>query len=37
MTSGAVAAGLPALELGGTRRLRDARTLQAVSAVGQAG
>jgi glutamate 5-kinase len=35
VTSGAVAAGLPALELGGDRRPRDARTLQAVSAVGQ--
>jgi glutamate 5-kinase len=35
VTSGAVAAGLPALDLGGTRRPRDARTLQAVSAVGQ--
>jgi glutamate 5-kinase len=35
VTSGAVAAGLPALELGGSRRPRDARTLQAVSAVGQ--
>jgi glutamate 5-kinase len=35
VTSGAVAAGLPALELGGARRPRDARTLQAVSAIGQ--
>ena len=35
VTSGAVAAGLPALELGGNSRPRDARTLQAVSAVGQ--
>jgi glutamate 5-kinase len=35
VTSGAVAAGLPALGLGGDRRPRDARTLQAVSAVGQ--
>jgi glutamate 5-kinase len=35
VTSGAVAAGLPALEMGGDRRPRDARTLQAVSAVGQ--
>jgi glutamate 5-kinase len=35
VTSGAVAAGLPALGLGGDKRPRDARTLQAVSAVGQ--
>lgn len=35
VTSGAIAAGLPALGLGGPRRPRDARTLQAVSAVGQ--
>ncbi|MBI2708642.1 MAG: glutamate 5-kinase [Actinobacteria bacterium] len=35
VTSGAVAAGLPALGLGGDRRPRDARTLQAVSAIGQ--
>jgi glutamate 5-kinase len=35
VTSGAVAAGLPALGLGGARRPRDARTLQAASAVGQ--
>jgi glutamate 5-kinase len=35
VTSGAVAAGLPALDMGGDRRPRDARTLQAVSAVGQ--
>ena len=35
VTSGAIAAGLPALDLGGTRRPRDAQTLQAVSAVGQ--
>ena len=35
VTSGAVAAGLPALNLGGARRPRDAQTLQAVSAVGQ--
>jgi glutamate 5-kinase len=35
VTSGAVAAGLPALGLGGANRPRDARTLQAVSAVGQ--
>jgi glutamate 5-kinase len=35
VTSGAIAAGLPALGLGGRRRPRDARTLQAVSAVGQ--
>jgi glutamate 5-kinase len=35
VTSGAIAAGLPALDLGGERRPRDAVTLQAVSAVGQ--
>ncbi|HEV3225567.1 MAG TPA: glutamate 5-kinase [Acidimicrobiales bacterium] len=35
VTSGAIAAGLPALGLGGARRPRDAATLQAVSAVGQ--
>lgn len=35
VTSGAIAAGLPVLGLGGDRRPRDARTLQAVSAVGQ--
>ena len=35
VTSGAIAAGLPSLELGGNRRPRDAVTLQAVSAVGQ--
>jgi glutamate 5-kinase len=35
VTSGAIAAGLPALGMGGSRRPRDARTLQAVSAVGQ--
>jgi glutamate 5-kinase len=35
VTSGAIAAGLPALGLGGDNRPRDARTLQAVSAVGQ--
>jgi glutamate 5-kinase len=35
VTSGAIAAGLPALGLGGSRRPRDAQTLQAVSAVGQ--
>ncbi len=35
VTSGAIAAGLPALGLGGAARPRDARTLQAVSAVGQ--
>lgn len=35
VTSGAVAAGLPALGLGGGNRPRDAQTLQAVSAVGQ--
>ena len=36
VTSGAIAAGLPELGLGGPRRPRDAVTLQAVSAVGQA-
>lgn len=35
VTSGAIAAGLPALGLGGDRRPRDAVTLQALSAVGQ--
>ncbi|MGY6500357.1 MAG: glutamate 5-kinase [Acidimicrobiales bacterium] len=35
VTSGAIAAGLPALGMGGDLRPRDARTLQAVSAVGQ--
>src|SRR5947199_8145548 len=35
VTSGAIAAGLPALGLGGPKRPRDAETLQAVSAVGQ--
>ncbi len=35
VTSGAIAAGLPALGLGGANRPRDAQTLQAVSAVGQ--
>jgi glutamate 5-kinase len=35
VTSGAIAAGLPALGLGGDRRPRDPVTLQAVSAVGQ--
>lgn len=35
VTSGAIGAGLPALGLGGENRPRDARTLQAVSAVGQ--
>ncbi len=35
VTSGAIAAGLPAIGLGGSRRPRDAVTLQAVSAVGQ--
>ena len=34
VTSGAIAAGLPDLGLGGERRPRDAVTLQAVSAVG---
>jgi glutamate 5-kinase len=35
VTSGAIAAGLPALGLGGPKRPRDPQTLQAVSAVGQ--
>lgn len=35
VTSGAIGAGLPALGLGGPNRPSDARTLQAVSAVGQ--
>lgn len=35
VTSGAIAAGLPDLGMGGDRRPRDAVTLQAVSAVGQ--
>ena len=35
VTSGAIAAGLPVLGLGGERRPRDPVTLQAVSAVGQ--
>ena len=35
VTSGAIGAGLPALGLGGANRPTDARTLQAVSAVGQ--
>ena len=35
VTSGAIAAGLPALRLGGDAPPRDAQTLQAVSAVGQ--
>ena len=35
VTSGAIAAGLPAIGLGGDRRPRDAVTLQALSAVGQ--
>lgn len=35
VTSGAIGAGLPALGLGGENRPTDARTLQAVSAVGQ--
>ena len=35
VTSGAIAAGLPAIGLGGERRPGDAVTLQAVSAVGQ--
>lgn len=35
VTSGAIAAGLPAIGLGGARRPRDAVTLQAASAVGQ--
>ncbi|MFN8050617.1 MAG: glutamate 5-kinase [Acidimicrobiales bacterium] len=36
VSSGAIAAGLPALGLTARKRPRDARTLQAVSAVGQA-
>jgi len=36
VSSGAVASGLPALGLSGGERPRDARTLQAISAVGQA-
>lgn len=36
VSSGAVASGLPALGLDGAARPRDARTLQAISAVGQA-
>ncbi|MEE3251685.1 MAG: glutamate 5-kinase [Actinomycetota bacterium] len=35
VTSGAIAAGLPALGMGGNQRPRDSVTLQAVSAVGQ--
>jgi glutamate 5-kinase len=35
VTSGAIAAGLPAIGMGGDRRPSDAVTLQAVSAVGQ--
>src|SRR4051794_7457019 len=35
VTSGAIAAGLPALGLTARRRPTDARTLQAVAAVGQ--
>ncbi len=35
VSSGAIAAGLPSLGMGGPKRPRDARTLQAVSAVGQ--
>ena len=35
VTSGAIAAGLPAIGLGGDRRPKDAVTLQALSAVGQ--
>lgn len=35
VTSGAIAAGLPAIGLGGDRRPTDAVTLQAVSAIGQ--
>ncbi len=35
VTSGAIGAGLPALDLAGERRPRDAVTLQAVAAVGQ--
>ena len=36
VSSGAVASGLPALGLGAEQRPRDSRTLQAISAVGQA-
>ena len=36
VSSGAVASGLPALGMGAAQRPRDARTLQAISAVGQA-
>jgi glutamate 5-kinase len=36
VSSGAIAAGLPALDLGGDRRPRDPVTLQAVAAIGQA-
>src|SRR5699024_7804834 len=35
VTSGAIAAGLPAVGLGGERRPSDAVTLQAVAAIGQ--
>ena len=35
VSSGAIAAGLPALGLGGDRRPKDPVTLQAASAVGQ--
>ena len=35
VTSGAIAAGLPAIGMGGDRRPGDAQTLQAVSAIGQ--
>jgi glutamate 5-kinase len=35
VTSGAIAAGLPAIGMGGDRRPSDPRTLQAVSAIGQ--
>jgi glutamate 5-kinase len=35
VTSGAIAAGLPELQLGGSRRPADAATLQAVATVGQ--
>nr|MBP7630345.1 glutamate 5-kinase [Acidimicrobiales bacterium] len=35
VTSGAIAAGLPAIGLGGDLRPSDPQTLQAVSAVGQ--
>ncbi|MCU1369585.1 MAG: glutamate 5-kinase [Ilumatobacteraceae bacterium] len=35
VTSGAIAAGLPAIGMGGVRRPTDAVTLQAVSAIGQ--